>query len=74
MKLFTHTLFFFLLSTQICFAQWYLQNSGTTKNLYAVHFIDENIGIAVGDSGTILRTTNGGTAWAIQASGALYST
>jgi len=71
MRTLIHTLFFFLLVTHICFAQWYPQNSGTTKNLYAVHFIDENIGIAVGDSGTILRTTNGGTAWAIQASGTI---
>jgi photosystem II stability/assembly factor-like uncharacterized protein len=71
MRTLIHTLFFFLLVTQICFAQWYQQNSGTTKNLYAVHFTDENNGIAVGDSGTILRTTNGGTAWVIQASGTI---
>ena len=36
MKILLQTLFFFLLVTQICFAQWYQQNSGTTKNLNAV--------------------------------------
>ena len=50
-------------------AQWFLQNSGTTKNLYSVHFTDANIGYAVGDSGIILKTTNGGTNWAPQNSG-----
>jgi photosystem II stability/assembly factor-like uncharacterized protein len=62
-KTFLQTLFFFLLVTQICFAQWYQQTSGTTKNLYAVQFTDGNNGIAVGDSGIILRTINGGTIW-----------
>jgi photosystem II stability/assembly factor-like uncharacterized protein len=62
-KLFLHTLFFFLLTTQICFGQWYPQNSGTTKNLNAVQFVDENIGWAVGDSGLILKTSDAGASW-----------
>ena len=62
-KTFLQTLFFFLLVTQICFAQWYQQNSGTNKNLYAVQFTDANNGLAVGDSGTVLRTNDGGTSW-----------
>jgi hypothetical protein len=33
-----------------------------------VFFIDENTGTAVGDAGTILRTTNGGNNWAGQSS------
>ncbi len=37
--------------------------------LFAVSFVDENIGTAVGDNGTILRTTNGGVTWALQSSG-----
>ena len=69
MKLFTHTLFFLFLITQLCFTQWYQQNSGTTKNLHAVHFIDANNGWAVGDSGTILKTTNLGNNWILQTSG-----
>jgi photosystem II stability/assembly factor-like uncharacterized protein len=65
MRQLLQSLFFFLLVTQICFGQWYEQNSGTTKNLNDVVFIDANVGIAVGDSGLILRTTDGGTLWSI---------
>ncbi|MBE0570942.1 MAG: T9SS type A sorting domain-containing protein, partial [Ignavibacteriaceae bacterium] len=68
-KTLKHILFFFLLLTQICFAQWYQQNSGTTKNLNAVHFVDANNGCAVGDSGTIIHTTNAGVSWETQTSG-----
>ena len=52
------------------FAQegWIEQTSGTTYNLHSVHFADENIGWAVGDNGTILRTTNGGEEWYTQTS------
>jgi photosystem II stability/assembly factor-like uncharacterized protein len=32
----------------------------TTRNLHAIFFYDENHGFAVGDSGTILYTSNGG--------------
>ena len=68
MKTFLRILFFFLLVTQICFAQWYQQNSGTTKNIKALYFIDENNGWAVGDSGLIIHTTNGGQNWVVQTS------
>ena len=69
MKQLLQTLFFFLAVTQICFAQWYQQNSGTTANLNSVHFEDVNNGWAVGDSGIILHTTNGGQEWIAQTSG-----
>jgi len=69
MKKLLHTLFFFFLATQICFGQWYPQNSGTTKHLNKVQFVDANTGWAVGDSGLILYTSNGGADWTQQASG-----
>jgi photosystem II stability/assembly factor-like uncharacterized protein len=69
MKNLFRILFFFLLVTQICFAQWYQQTSGTTANLNSVHFIDANIGWAVGDSGIIIKTTNGGVTWVKKVSG-----
>jgi photosystem II stability/assembly factor-like uncharacterized protein len=47
---------------------WTIQNSGTTKNLKSVHFVTKNIGFTVGDSGTILKTTNGGKNWAVRSS------
>jgi photosystem II stability/assembly factor-like uncharacterized protein len=47
-------------------AQWVAQNSGTTSNLNSVYFPDVNTGYTVGDSGTILKTTDGGANWALQ--------
>ena len=72
-KTFIQNLFFFLMVTQICFGQWYQQNSGTTKNLHAVQFINSNTGWVVGDSGTILKTIDGGFNWNIQTSGTNHS-
>jgi photosystem II stability/assembly factor-like uncharacterized protein len=40
-----------------------------TTSLLAVSFVDANIGTAVGDSGTILRTSDGGDSWTLQSSG-----
>jgi len=34
-----------------------------------VSFVDANTGTAVGDFGTILRTTDGGATWTLQISG-----
>jgi photosystem II stability/assembly factor-like uncharacterized protein len=65
--------FFFFLFTQIGFPQWYWQNSPTTQNLNAVHFIDVNNGFAVGDSGIIIHTTDGGVNWTIIPSGTTVS-
>jgi len=48
---------------------WVLQPSNTSFNLNDVHFVDANIGCAVGDSGTILTTTDGGDNWIVQQSG-----
>lgn len=56
--------------TTIALAQsgWTVISSPTTHNLYAISFADSNIGTAVGDSGTIIRTTDGGVHW-VQQSG-----
>ena len=48
---------------------WIQQNSGTPDDLHAVHFTDISNGWAVGDGGTILRTTDGGNSWDPQDSG-----
>ncbi len=64
--------FCFFLTTQVFFAQWYQQNSGTTQNLNAVTFIDENNGWAVGDSGLIIKTTDGGNNWITLSSSILF--
>ncbi len=42
---------------------WSLQHSGTTNDLFAVHFADAAHGAAVGRAGTILVTDDGGATW-----------
>jgi len=51
-------------------AQWFWQNPlPQGNNLYSVHFINSNTGWMVGELGTILRTTDGGSMWENQVSG-----
>lgn len=44
--------------------QWMPIPSGVTADLYSVAFFDASEGWAVGQSGTVLRTTDGGKTWA----------
>jgi photosystem II stability/assembly factor-like uncharacterized protein len=44
-------------------AGWFTQSSGTTEHLESVYFINSMTGWAVGYSGIVLKTTNGGTNW-----------
>jgi|GEM_PF-5215278 len=50
------------------FAQptWIQVQTPTARNLQRVCFVDSLKGWIVGDSGTIVRTTNGGKSWAVQ--------
>jgi photosystem II stability/assembly factor-like uncharacterized protein len=43
---------------------WVPLDTGTTQDLNAVHFVDEQVGYVVGVAGTILKTTDGGATWA----------
>lgn len=58
-------LFFILLISTRVLAQsgWYTQSSGTSQKLNSVYFTDSISAYIVGDNGTILKTTNGGTEW-----------
>ncbi len=47
---------------------WSSQNSGTSSNLYSIHFTSENTGYVSG-RGILKKTTNGGAAWVTQLSG-----
>ncbi len=42
---------------------WTTQTSGTTQALRAVKTVSSTVGWIAGASGTVLRTTNGGTTW-----------
>lgn len=60
--------FFFVVnpaaSTRPLFSQvWTLQNSGVNQHLFAVFFTDSLNGYAGGESGTLIKTTNGGLLW-----------
>ena len=45
------------------------QTSGTTNTLRGVACLSPSTCVAVGDSGTIVRTTDGGSTWSSQPSG-----
>lgn len=51
------------------YSAWHQQTSGTTQSLNSVYFTSSNIGYAVGNNGTILKTTDKGAAWSMQSSG-----
>ena len=45
--------------------EW-IDTTGKNGTLNAVQFSDQQIGWAVGNHGTIMKTTNGGVNWALQ--------
>jgi photosystem II stability/assembly factor-like uncharacterized protein len=45
---------------------WIAQPCPTTKYLNKIIFVDSLYGWAVGDSGTVIHTTNGGSTWFVQ--------
>lgn len=45
---------------------WFQQSSGTGKWLFDIHFADANNGWAVGQTNTLLHTSNGGDTWTTQ--------
>ena len=49
--------------TMLLLAQWIEQNSGVSAGLNDVCFADSLYGWAIGDSGTIISTTDGGKNW-----------
>jgi hypothetical protein len=58
--------FLFVFCIEMTFAQsgWFLQNPLAQGNqLWGVCFTDANTGTAVGEGGTILRTTTAGVVW-----------
>lgn len=50
-------------------AFWKSQTSGAFSTLNGTSFVNASTGTVVGNSGTILRTTNGGQSWVSQSSG-----
>jgi photosystem II stability/assembly factor-like uncharacterized protein len=56
-------------SSLTVFGQWSAATSGTTNNLNGVSLLDSGSGFAVGDAGTILKTTDSGMTWSPVTSG-----
>jgi photosystem II stability/assembly factor-like uncharacterized protein len=52
-----------LILSNSSFAQWVVQTSGITANLYDIEFINRYTGWTLGDGGKVLKTTNGGINW-----------
>ena len=65
-KISTLFLIFIIMPVQ---AQWVQQTSGTTENLNDVYCITEDIVVAVGNNGVIIKTTDGGLNWIQKTSG-----
>ena len=57
----------------VALSQWTLQPSPTNKLLRSVYFPNKNIGYAVGNSGAIIKTVNGGINWTTQNSGTYWN-
>ncbi len=55
----------YLIASSVAIAQtWTRQNPlPTNERMVAIHFIDSQIGWAIGDYATLLHTTDGGTTW-----------
>src|SRR5437773_10628742 len=51
------------------FGQWDPVSSGTTSNLNGTYLLDSGTGFVVGDTGTILKSTDAGATWAPLTSG-----
>jgi len=47
-------------------AQWATTWSPSARQLWSVFFVNPNYGFAVGDTGTIIKTTNGGATWTLK--------
>jgi photosystem II stability/assembly factor-like uncharacterized protein len=62
------TFFYIFSSPAFSFAAWTPQAIPTTNTLYAVYFVDANVGYAVGASGTVIKTIDGGNNWTTAAS------
>jgi photosystem II stability/assembly factor-like uncharacterized protein len=56
-------------SSLTVFGQWSTANSGTTNNLNGGYLLDSGVGFAVGDAGTMLKTTDAGMTWSPLTSG-----
>lgn len=63
MKKYPGILLVLFVLSNISFSQWIEQVSSTTKKQNAVFFVNSMYGFSGGDTGTVQRSTNGGSTW-----------
>ena len=63
MKHFIRLLSLIFLLSSISYSQWIPQNSNTSQRLLTVFFLNDHLGWAGGNEGSIIKTTNGGIDW-----------
>ena len=68
-KTFFISALFVLVINSVLFAQWFPVSSGTTENLNGIYMLPSGVGYAVGNTGTIVKTTNTGNSWTPLTSG-----
>lgn len=61
---------FIIADYSVCFSEggWFQQQSNTNVDLNKIYFLNQDTGWVVGNSGKILKTTNGGIEWISQQS------
>jgi photosystem II stability/assembly factor-like uncharacterized protein len=69
MKKTLYILYIILTTLQVSFSQtgWVQQTSGITQHLNSIFFTSIDTGWAVGNNGNVIKTTNGGSNWNLQA-------
>ena len=73
MKYFLRLLCLIILTSSLSFSQWIHQNSNSTRRLLTIYFLNQNMGWAGGNDGSILKTTNGGIDWTYISIGTKYT-
>lgn len=71
-KLFLVLMIIVLFAASVYAQTWTVQQSNTTQTLWTVVFISNNVGLACGTGGVILKTTNSGTNWVSKTSGTTH--
>ncbi len=60
-------------SKAFAFYKWKNLHSPTTNSLNSICFINDSLGFACGNQGTVIKTTNGGTTWGILSDSSLIN-
>jgi len=71
-SLFLFILITFITGSSFCQTGWFIQPGGINVVLNSMYFVNSNTGWICGDSGKIIKTTDGGVNWIQQSSSTQY--